>query len=297
MKTRGWVTYLIGAALVAVWCVAMIRRCGGEAVGPDDRPEVVAAKPVAVAIDAGVAPPDAAPDASVDAAVAAAPEPSADPVHDRVWAAHPLISPDAQQLFMALQDSDGARGEPNLRYEVWNRAGKTVRTLEIKSVDQWDGDPGTVAKVRAGERRAAAMLDELAAAGWKPPVFAEATDAGPEPRTDRYEKYALELRVDGEATPSVTIALTNRLLEVTPRGHAPLRRRGAGLELTPSAEKQRRMDRAAEQGKDGGDACFNPAFLRGARIDLAHRLALVDVGYHGNDTCWESGGGEVLFSW
>jgi hypothetical protein len=295
--TRGWVTYLIGTALVAVWCVAMVRRCRGEAVGAAARP--VAAKPVPAAIDAGApdAPPDAAP--GLDAAVAVAPpaDPPADPVHDRVWTAQILLSPDATQILMPEQDPDGARGEPNLRYEVWNRAGKAIRTLEIKTVDQWQGDPATLAQIHAAEQRAAAMLDELAAAGWKPPAFVDATDAGPEPRQDRYEKYQLEVRAEGEATPSVAIALTNRQLAVTPRGHAPLRQRGAGYELRPNPEKQRRMDAAYAAGKDSGDACFNPAFLRGAKVDLAHRFALVDVGYHGNDTCWESGGGYVLFAW
>jgi len=294
MVTRGRVKYVIVAALLAIWCVAMGRRCSRD---PDPMSPTVVASVPRVA-------PSAPPDASVtdapgvDAAVAIAPgEPPPDPVRDRVWAASFLMSPDAKQLLVPVTDDDGARGTPNLHFEIWNRRGKVVRSQVVQTIDQFTYDQPSSPEVRAQELRAAALLDELAAAGWTSPPFADAKVPETSQAHGGYDNLSLELRAEGEATPSVAIELTDRELAVTPRGHAPIRQRGEGLAIVPSPAQQRRIDRAFAAGKDSGDACFNATYLRGAKIDLAHHLALVDVAYQGNDTCWEPSGGYLLFAW
>lgn len=40
-------------------------------------------------------------------------------------------------------------------------------------------------------------------------------------------------------------------------------------------------------GDDCDDMCSNPSMLGGVAGDLAHRLLVVTIAYHGTDTCWE----------
>jgi len=36
---------------------------------------------------------------------------------------------------------------------------------------------------------------------------------------------------------------------------------------------------------------------RGALVDLGRRVAIVTIGYHGNDSCWEGPDEETVVAW
>jgi len=314
---------LIIAVLVAVWCVAMVRRCGAtdRAASPAAAALPVtraAAAPAPVAAAAPVAPTPvaptaaAAPDAGIDAA-AAAPTPvaadpadaadAADPVRDRVWAAKLMVSSDGKQIFHPWSSSDGARGSPNLTFDILDRAGKRVRHLAVLDVDQPTGDdsraPEVLAKVKAQERAAAAMLDELVHAGWATPALievtaAELTDAEVEAAHGAATfRHHAELVVDGKR--QLTIDLTPAgTLTVKPAGHAAITRHDASWRSKPTAAQQREIQKQWDAGNNG---CYNAAYLGGATVDLTHRFALVEIPYHGSDSCWEGDPSRVLITW
>lgn len=103
---------------------------------PGVAPAVPAVSPAVPAASA-VAP--AAPSTEEAGPAAATATPS---VHDAVWSAVSAVTKDGSLIFVPYSESDGARGEPNLRFDVWNRRGKLVQQQVVKTVDQCTGSAG-----------------------------------------------------------------------------------------------------------------------------------------------------------
>jgi hypothetical protein len=162
----------------------------------------------------------------------------------------------------------------------------------IQTIDEFTGIDGPPsAKVQHQEQLAAAMLDELAAAGFSDKPIVEI--AWKESANDARDHA--ELVREGETKPSLTIDMNEAgTVTVKPPGHAPITRRDPTWASKPTRAEQREMDKAANAGEIH---CFNPGFLRGAMVDLSHRFALIDIGYRGNDSCWEGSDSQVLITW
>jgi hypothetical protein len=141
--------------------------------------------------------------------------------------------------------------------------------------------------VAGQERAAATLLEELAHAGLQPlppDRFEHATDS------------RLTYTTDGANRPAVTVELSpTGTLTFTPPGHRPLVRRSSYWRSVPTAQEEAR---AIQQASDAGRVgCYNPAWLRGAQVDLRRRVAVVTIGYRGNDTCWESDDAYLVLAW
>lgn len=288
---RLWKVVSIAVLVVAWWVI--VRRPEAPAAKPAP-PPVPAAKPAPVVAPAPVA---IAPVVDAGVVVAAVPVDAApvQTVSDRVWSAKMMVSPDGKQIFLPVSHSDGARGSANLEYTVMNRAGKTIKHLMVQAIGELDTmnpSPAETAKIARREKAAAAMLDELVAAGFTSAPLVDITYKE-EPNSD--SRSHAELVRAGEHAPALTIDLIGTGgFTIKPPDHAPITRRDPAWANEPTRAEQRAMDKAAEAGTIH---CFNPGFLRGATVDLSHRLALVEIGYRGNDSCWEGDDARVLVAW
>lgn len=211
-------------------------------------------------------------------------EPAADPV----WGAVPSVTADGNQIFVPYRGADGARGEANLSFDVWDRRGKLVRGQIVQSTEQWDteGDAQVRRAVEEQHRAAATLLEELARAGLQPL---------PPDRFEHVSDARLTYTVNGADRPAVAIELSpTGTLTFTPAGHPSIVRRSRYWRSVPTAQEARALQQAWDAGRDG---CYNPALLRGAQVDLQRRVAVVTIGYRGNDTCWESDDAYIVLAW
>lgn len=253
---------------------------------------------------AATAAPSAAPAAAIAEPVApAAPSPSTAPavpaaapgiestnfLDNPLWSAAPSVTSDGSRIFVPSGGSGGARYMPSLRFDVWDRSGRNVQRLVVVGDDQCpDGEcpPTAAAQLKAQQVAATKLLADLERKGLHPLAAGSAGDG------DRTHAW---YTAEGDREPSLTIDLSpGGTLTIKPRGHAAIQRHKAAWRTTPSPAQARRLQAELAQGKD---ACFNPAELGVPLVDLARRVAVVSIGYRGNDTCWESGGEFTLVTW
>jgi hypothetical protein len=225
------------------------------------------------------------------AAEAAAAAPAAS-LHDRLWAVQPSVTSDGSQILVPYTAEDGGRGMPNLRFQVWNRRGKLVQQQLIQDVEQYLGDggpPEAASQVTAQERAAGKLLDDLERKGLQPLVSAPSSrDDSSRGRVD-YTYVA-----EGDHTPSLTLDLSEAgTLTIKPRGHAAIRRDG-GWRTAPTPKEARRLQARYDAGEIG---CFNPAHIGATWVDLARRVAVISIGFDGNDTCWEPSSDMITVAW
>jgi len=191
------------------------------------------------AIDA-TAPIDATPDAG-------------DPTAHLFEVSEAMATRDGKLVLLKVIDSDGARGAPNLAFELRDRNDRLVERVEVISLDE-AADSATLA-------RHAAAADKLIADHDLVPLEGLANDSD----------------VEGHfAGLDMTVVWEHERYTFT--------RQGAKLFTRPVPKAWRGRSFFS---KVDDLTCNNPDFLRAVSVAPNHRLAVVDVGYKGNDTCWE----------
>ena len=279
-------TTVLLACGLAGWCMV-----GTTTSPPGARPTVA---------DRGAPTVEAPPAAAPPVPAAAPPEgPVAPPVtsastesqvHDLVWSAIAGVTDDGSQIFVPIWTSDGARGGEGLVFHLRDRKGRLLRELVVADVEEnMEPAPSPGERTRRAAREAAAveLLAELQRKKLHPLDFGRLA----EPPDVAHASY----RASGDHAPSITFALSpDGTLTVTPSGHGPITRRDPSWRTAPTAEERRAME---ARWNDGKEACFNPAVLRVPEVDLARRIALVRIGYHGNDTCWEPSDTYTVVTW
>jgi hypothetical protein len=154
------------------------------------------------------------------------------------------------------------------------------------------GTPEVRAQVKAQEVAAGKLLDALERKGLSSKDLLPAVVA--EPDSSSFPHRAAYTQ-EGESAPSVTFDLSpTGTLTVKPRGRAAVTRHNAAWRSVPTPAQARRIQESLNKGENG---CYNPALLRGALVDLGRRIAIVTIGYHGNDTCWEGPDEETVVAW
>lgn len=215
------------------------------------------------------------------AGVAAADPP--DPA-DALWSLEPSVTGDGSRIVVPVEGEDGARGAANLSIQVWTRRAALASTHVVQTVDQCTEGPScapaTIAQVERQERAAGRFLDQLRRARG---LHAMA-QVQPTTRTAT-ELVAPELRIS--LSPAGT-------LTVTPRGRRAITRRSSAWRTEPTVEQRREQQRDIEQG---GLGCYNPAELGDVWIDARRRAVVVEIRYHGNDSCWEPDSDRAVITW
>lgn len=210
---------------------------------PAAPPQVIAAAPV----DAAVALPDAP-----DAFLALFERPA---VH---------ITKDGALVLLAVVDDDGARGEPNLVFEVRDRKDKTIERVVVLELDKPEPDAAEKA------RRVAAAEKLFASREWIE-MTAMTRSA------DREEHF------EGNGT---TIDWKSERIKIARAGKKVVDR------AVPTAWRGGSYFLKAEDL-----TCSNADFLASAYVAGEHPLVVVDVAYRGNDTCWEPTSTLHVVSW
>ena len=192
----------------------------------------------------------------------------------------PLVSADGAIVMLAVEDGDGGRGYPNLRFVVKDRRDKILATHVVLAADEADGYLGD-----------AALMKRLA------------------PRIERANAWLAEQNAKYSlvALPAFTVVLGEDGygdVEYIVRDNMSVSWHANMLEIsadrTPIVHRATPRDWLAEKRAmpDGSnEICENPAFLNGAAVDPARRIAVVTVSYTGTDTCWEPPDQQRVIAW
>lgn len=192
----------------------------------------------------------------------------------------PLVSSDGTVVVLAVEDGDGGRGYPNLRFVVKDRRDQILATHVVLAADEADGylgDAELTKRLAPRIERANAWLAEQNAKYSLVALPAFTVVHG----DDGYGDVKSVVRDDMAAT------WRANTLDIS-AGRTPLVHRATPRDWLA---EQRAMPDGA------GELCENPAFLAGAAVDPARRIAVVTVSYTGTDTCWEPPDQQRVVTW
>ena len=184
----------------------------------------------------------------------------------------PVIARGAEVAVVAVHDSDGGRGYPNLRLEVRDRSDRTIQTIAVMDSNGYEK---LVVDGKASgelERRLAAANRELAKLHGLHDLVAMTPLAIQKPRE------GLPHLAIGD---DVEVDFTTTRVDVF---HHSAER--------PFASVNWRVP--AVPARCAGE---NPAFLQAVYKAKDIRALVVEVAYRGTDTCWEPGNQLRVITW
>ncbi|HET9989601.1 MAG TPA: hypothetical protein VFQ65_13810 [Kofleriaceae bacterium] len=206
-----------------------------------------------------------APTADAARVIDATPD-AGDPTAHLFELAPALATRDGKLVLVKVIDDDSARGQPNLTLELRDRNDHAVDRVVVLALDETPDE--------ATRTKRAAAADKLIKSH--------------------------------ELVPMVALDQVD--------GVGPFSASGSGAAMTVDWEHEhftftlngkRVLDRAVPQKWRGGSyfdkgadlTCSNPDFLRNVYVAPDSRVAVVDVAYRGNDTCWEPTGNVHVVAW
>ncbi len=191
----------------------------------------------------------------------------------------PAIARGGEVAVVAVSDGDGGRGYPNLRLEVRDRADRVIDKIQVMISNDFellapDGQPNAEL-----QRRIADANHELA-------VLHGLHDLVP--------LHPLELQKPaGEDEPH--LAIGDGLDVDWSKDHLHVFVHNAER---PFVTRDGRPWLAPRQPFGPSETCENPAFLVAAyHGDDAAKAIVIELGYHGTDTCWEPGHQLHVVAW
>lgn len=194
----------------------------------------------------------------------------------------PAIARDGSLAVVAVSDSDGGRGYPNLRLEVRDRGDRVVETHVIMVSNEAEAlIPDSVHAGPELERRIAAANDKLAALhAQNDLVTMRAFDFSPDPF--------------GPSQPARSAGLT-----VTFGPDHVLRVRARDRRAEKTVAKIDGKSWLAPSGPrcPGCEPCENPAYLAGVYQADGIDAVVVRIAYQGTDLCWEPGDQLHVIAW
>lgn len=231
--------------------LAMIASCDAGSQ-PSQAP---AAEPIRIR-------PDAQP--RVTAAPDAPPAPPAPPVEEDRY---PKLTPttrvmataDGSAVLLQIVDQDGARGEPNLAFEVRDRRDRTLNKAVVEKLDENVSAATIAARIATANNLIASKPFTAVAA-----LPSSEVDDSRDPDRRRFAGNGLVVELLGDE-----LVVRQDQRKVVAR-RIPKAWRGPKYHL-------------ASEDLD----CSNPEFLSNVYAAPAAKLIVVNIAYHGNDTCWE----------
>lgn len=195
----------------------------------------------------------------------------------------PAIAHDGSLAVVAIEDSDGGRGFPNLHLEVRDRSDRVVETIPVMVSNDFERlvpdaqhpSPELVQRIAGVDKRLAALHDAHDLVAMAPLEMMKTGDVA------RGDDLAVEWVGD------------RLLVERQPAADAPVQRLARRDGTSWLAVQGRRCAQCPP--------CDNPAYLAGAyHADVENTfmpVVVVEIGYHGSDTCWEPGPQWHVVSW
>jgi hypothetical protein len=277
MSARRRYLVVLGLLVIAGGTGVAVDRATRGNDPPPIPPAPVAVSPAPAPIAPAVAvSPAPAPIAPAPVAVSPAPAPEAPSPRDVLWGTQPAVSRDGSLILVPYRAEDGAYGRANLVLRVSNRRGKIVKQQLVQSADQCGAggcQPEAAAPLQKPELAAIAFLEELQ----------RRSDLQPMVPYDRANDRRLAIELSATGT-----------LTIKPEGHAAVTRHNAAWRTERTPQQERQLQRASERGEL---SCFNAAELRDVWVDLPRRVAVVTIGYHGSDSCWEPDSDVAVVAW
>jgi hypothetical protein len=192
----------------------------------------------------------------------------------------PAVARAGELAIMAVSDSDGGRGFPNLRLEAHDRSDKTVKTIAVMISNDFeklapDGKTAgpTLTKRIADANRQLSTLHGVHDLQPMHPLELQAT----KDETDKHLAIGDSLDVDWNA---------DHLHVFTHNTDKPL----ATIPISPWLAHDIKRCATCQ-------ACSNPAYLANAYHATDISVLVIEVGYHGTDTCWEPGHQHHVVVW
>lgn len=225
-------------------------------------PPPVVAPPTPPAIDAPL--PDAAPAPPV---VDAAPPPDAEAPYvmtplDRINAVPvAMATKDGKLVLLRIVDDDGARGDPNLAFELRDRSDRTTKRQVVLALDETLSDAKHLQRIAAAEKLIAAHA--LAPV----PLLVPGDD-----KTFEGEGLTIDTRRGRIVIEQGTQQLLDRAMPATWKSKSYV-------------------------DKLEGITCTNPEFVRTAYAAPAKKLVVLEVAYEGTDSCWAPSARLHVVSW
>ncbi|HTR49695.1 MAG TPA: hypothetical protein VMJ10_03245 [Kofleriaceae bacterium] len=197
--------------------------------------------------------------------------------HRFAWSSLPAVAKGAEVVAVPIVDSDGGRGNPNLRVELRDRSDKVVQTIAVATSDEMDKlAPGGTPSPQLVERLAAANRTLALLHGVHDFVAMHPLEV--QPPTEGGDKH---------------LAIGDGFDVDWNQNHLHVFRHNAlrdflTLDGTPWLAKPRTA---------AGEPCENPAYLAGAFHAAEINVIVVELAYKGSDTCWEPGNQLHVVTW
>jgi hypothetical protein len=171
----------------------------------------------------------------------------------------PMATRDGKHALIPVSDDDGARALPNLTLELRDRSDKVVDRVVVLALEEELDDKQRALRAAAAERLLAKHeLEPLMPNGMDADHFSAGTSIAWQ--RGRFSiSYANEVLVERAV---------------------PVRWRGTTY-----------------YDKREGITCKNPDFLNNAWFNVNARIAVVEVAYRGNDTCWAPSRQRHVVAW
>lgn len=190
----------------------------------------------------------------------------------------PAVARGGEEAIVAVIESDGGRGYPNLRLEVRDRGDKVVQRIAVMTSNEYETLVPGGAPSQSLDGRIKTVNAELAKAHGVHDLVA---------------MHPLELQAaTGDQDPHLAIGDGIDVDWNQDHLHVFLHNTDHSLTTTDGATWLVKDTKHA-----GGDVCHNPAHLRNVFHATGISAVVVQLGYHGTDTCWEPGDQLHLVVW
>jgi hypothetical protein len=192
------------------------------------------------------------------AAVVEPPAAVVDPL-EKYFLLGPMATRDGKRVLIPVSDDDSARALPNLTLEVRDRSDKVIERVVLLALEEELDDKQRTERAAAAERLLAKHeLEPLMPNGNDSDHFAVGTSI-----TWQRGRFSISYASD---------VLVERAI--------PMKWRGTTY-----------------YDKREGITCKNPDFLNNAWFNVSARIAVVEVAYRGNDTCWAPSRQRHVVAW
>ncbi|MCE9580281.1 MAG: hypothetical protein K8W52_44600 [Deltaproteobacteria bacterium] len=183
----------------------------------------------------------------------------------------PAVSADGTVVLLPIEEVVAGPLAPNLTLVEKGRDDHEIATLVVMTVAEATGETAAPKDVPGANRW---LAEQHQAHDWRP------LTAFPEPEPSE------EGTPDHLAQGDVAVDWNEGHLTVT-----------AGGKTVVDGKHDDWLAPSTQMCPDCEEQCSNPSKLAGVAGDLAHRLLVVTIGYHGTDSCWEPSPQVHVVSW
>jgi hypothetical protein len=191
----------------------------------------------------------------------------------------PAVARAGEVTVVAIRESDAGRGYPNLRIEVRDRADKTIQTIPIMTSNEFE----------------TLVPDETPSQGLRHRIDAATAElARLHGLHDLVPMHSLEIQKPPDEGLQ-DFAIGDGFDIQWNKDHVHVFRHNINEALT-SRDGTKWLEKDHKPCPNC-EVCENPAFLAGVFHATEINVLVVEIGYKGNDTCWEPCDQLHVFTW